>query len=89
MKLHPTRNKFAGRSELRGRMMKEIFTSERGQQVLRECQETLDRPANADDYSRQLVVQRFATELDIYEYELEDLLKRLGGADPQKEKKTA
>jgi hypothetical protein len=89
MKLHPTRNKFAGRSELRGRMMKEIFTSERGQRVLSECQETLDRPANADDYSRQLVMQRFATELDIYEYELEDLLKRLAGADPEKEKNPA
>jgi hypothetical protein len=85
MKLHPTRNRFAGRSELRGRMMTEIFTSERGQRVLRECQETLDRPANADDYSQQLVLERFATELDIYEYELEDLLKRLAGAGPKKE----
>jgi len=65
--------------------MTEIFTSERGQRVLRHCQETLDRPANADDYSRQSVLQRFATELDIYEYELEDLLKRLAGAGPPKE----
>jgi len=89
MKLHPTRFHLAGRGELRGRMMKEIFTSERGQRVLSECQETLDRPANADDYSRQLVMQRFATELDIYEYELEDLLKRLAGADPEKEKNPA
>ena len=85
MKLHPTRFHLAGRSELRGRMMTEIFTSERGQRVLRECQETLDRPANADEYSRRLVMQRFGTELDIFEHELEDLLKRLADeADPKK-----
>lgn len=85
MKLHPTRFHLAGRGELRGRMMTEIFTSERGQRVLRECQETLDRPANADEYSRRLVLQRFATELDIYEHELEDLLKRLADEEPKKE----
>jgi hypothetical protein len=84
MKLHPTRNKLAGRSELRGRMMTEIFTSANGQRVLRECQETLDRPANTDEYSRRLVMQRFATELDIFEYELEDLLKRLADEEPKK-----
>jgi hypothetical protein len=89
MKLHPTRFHLAGRNQLRGRMMTEVFASERGQRVLRQCQETLDRPANADDYSRGLVLQRFATELDIYEHELEDLLKRLAGADPEKEKKLA
>ena len=84
MKLHPTRFHLAGRGELRGRMMTEIFTSANGQRVLRECQETLDRPVNADNYSHQLVLERFATELDIYDYELEDLLKRLAGAEPKK-----
>jgi len=48
----------------------------------------LDRPANADDYSRQLVLQRFATELDIYEHELEDLLMRLAGAVTVKREET-
>jgi hypothetical protein len=89
MKVHPTRNKLAGRSELRGRMMTDIFNSANGQRVLRECQETLDKPANADEHSRRLVMQRFATELDLFEYELVDLLKRLAGADPKKEKNLA
>jgi hypothetical protein len=81
MKPHPTRFHLAGRSELRGRMMTEIFTSANGQRVLRECQETLDKPANADEYSRRLVIQRYATELDIFEHELADLLKRLADED--------
>jgi hypothetical protein len=34
-------------------------------------------------------MQRFATELDIYECKLENLLKRLAGADPEKEKNPA
>ena len=62
-------------------MMTEIFTSANGQRVLRQCQETLDKPANVDEDSRRLVLQRFATELSIYEHELEDLLVRLAGAD--------
>lgn len=86
MKLHPTRFHLAGRSELRGRMMTEIFTSANGQRVLRECQETLDRAANSDEYSHRLVIQRYATELDIFEHELEDLLKRLADEEPKKEK---
>jgi hypothetical protein len=66
-------------------MMTEIFTSANGQRVLRECQEALDKPANADEYSRRLVIQRYATELDIFEYELADLLKRLADEEPKKE----
>ena len=65
-------------------MMTEIFTSANGQRVLRECQETLDKPANGDEYSRRLVMQRYATELDIFEYELGDLLKRLADVEPEK-----
>jgi hypothetical protein len=57
--------------------MTEILTSANGQRVLRECQETLDRPANSDEQSRKLVLRRFASELDIFTYELEDLLKRM------------
>jgi hypothetical protein len=88
MKLRPTRFHLAGRSELRGRMMTEVFTSANGQRVLRECQETLDRPANADEYSRQLVMQRFAIELDIFDYELADLLKRLADEEPKSKKES-
>lgn len=87
MKLRPTRFHLAGRSELRGRMMTEIFTSENGQRVLRECQETLDKPVNSDEYSRRLVIQRYATELDIFEHELGDLLTRLADEEPKKEKR--
>jgi hypothetical protein len=66
-------------------MMTEIFTSANGQRVLRECQEALDKPANADEHSRRLVIQRYAAELDIFEYELADLLKRLADEEPKKE----
>jgi hypothetical protein len=76
VKLHATRFKQAGKSELRGRMMTEILASENGRRALRECQETLDRPANIDETSRKLVLSRFANELDIFTWELEDLLKR-------------
>lgn len=68
-------------------MMTEIFTSENGQRVLRECQETLDKPVNSDEYSRRLVIQRYATELDIFEHELGDLLTRLADEEPKKEKR--
>jgi hypothetical protein len=77
MKANPYRFAQAGKSELRGRMMTEILASENGQRVLRECQETLGRPANSDEQSRKLVLTRFASELDIFTYELEDLLKRM------------
>lgn len=76
MKLHPTRFKQYTKGELRGRMMMEILASENGQRVLRECQEASDRPANYDRQSRKLVLTRFAMELDILTWELEDLLKR-------------
>jgi hypothetical protein len=84
MKLHPTRLKQYIRYELRGRKMAEILSSENGKRVLRQCQEMLVKPANADGYSRHLVLQRFATELDVFDYELEDLLKRLADEEPQK-----
>jgi hypothetical protein len=88
MKLHPTRNKQATKGELRGRMMTEILTSTNGQRVLRECQGDLDLPVNSDETSRKFVVRRFATELDIYDYELEDLLKRFVAEDiPEKPKR--
>jgi hypothetical protein len=76
MKLHPIRFKQAGKRELRGRMMTEILASDKGKRILRECQEALDRPANTDETSRKLVLARFADELDIFPFELEDLLKR-------------
>ena len=84
MKLHPMRLKQYTRYELRGRKLTEILSSENGNRVLRQCQEALDRPANADGYSRHLVLLRFATELDIFYYELEDLLKRLADEEPKK-----
>ena len=84
MKLHPIRLKQYTKYELRGRKVTEILSSENGKRVPRQCQETLARPANADGYSRHLVLQRFATELDIFDYELEDLLKRLADEEPQK-----
>ena len=84
MKLHPTRLKQYIRYELRGQKMAEILSSENGKRVLRQCQEMLVKPANADGYSRHLVLQRFATELDVFDYELEDLLKRLADEEPQK-----
>ena len=81
MKLHPTRNKHVGRDVLRGRMMTEIYASENGKRVLRECQETLDRPANCDEDSQNLVLDRFACELNIYPHELQDLLKRFAAEE--------
>lgn len=81
MKVHPTRFKQFTKDELRGRMMTEIFSSGNDQRVLRECQETLDHPANSDKQSRQMVLKRYATELDIFDYELEDLLMRLAAEE--------
>lgn len=76
MKANPTRNPQASRSEARGRMLRKIETSLAGKRVLRECQAALDRPVNSDPDSRKLVFARFAMELDIYTYELQDLLQR-------------
>ena len=56
--------------------MTEILASLNGQRVLRQCQEALDLPVNSDEISRKLVLARFANELDILPWELEDLLKR-------------
>lgn len=83
MKLHPTRLKQYTRYELRGRKIAEIWSSENGRRVLRQCQEALGRPANADGPSRHLVLQRFAAELDIFDHELEDLLKRVAQEEPK------
>jgi hypothetical protein len=58
-------------------MMTEILATRR--RTLQECHETLDRPANADEDSRKLILQRYASELDIFTHELEDLLARLVG----------
>jgi hypothetical protein len=56
-------------------MMTEIFSSKNGQRVLRECKAALDSPVNSDEDSRELVLKRFALELDMYPHELEDLLE--------------
>jgi hypothetical protein len=85
MKLHPTRFKQYTKGELRGRMMTEIIASPRGKRVLCECQEALDRPANGDEGSRKLVLTRYASELDIFTWELEDLLNRIAGDKPGKQ----
>jgi hypothetical protein len=68
--------------------MTEILTSTNGQRSLRACQADLDMPVNSDETSRKYVIRRYATELDIYEYELEDLLKRFVAGDiPAKPKR--
>jgi hypothetical protein len=74
MKTHPCRFAQAGKDILRGRMVTEIAKSPAGQRVLRECQASLDLPVNSDELSRKLVLQRFAAELDLFPYELEELL---------------
>jgi hypothetical protein len=56
-------------------MMSEIFSSRNGQRVLSECKAALALPVNSDEESRELVLKRFAMELDIYPHELEDLLE--------------
>jgi hypothetical protein len=55
--------------------MSEIFSSSNGQRVLHECRTALDLPVNSDTESRQLVLARYAVELDITSLELEDLLQ--------------
>jgi hypothetical protein len=57
-------------------MVAEIFASSNGQRVLRECKEALALPVNSDEQSRKLVLARFADELDILSWELEELLVR-------------
>jgi len=76
MKIHPTRNHLAGKGELRGRITAEIFKSESGRRVLQECSEALARPANGDEYSRRLVLARYADELSITWNEMEELVLR-------------
>jgi hypothetical protein len=76
MKTRPARNHLAGKRELRDRITAGIFKSESGRRVLKECLEALERPANSDEYSRRLVIARYASELSILEYELEELLVR-------------
>ena len=82
MKMHPTRNKFAGRSVLRSRMMAEVYASPTGKRVLRECQEALDRPVNSDEDSRMMVIERFADEVNLFPHEFADLLKRFVVGEP-------
>lgn len=76
MKMNPTRFKGAGRNILRSRMLAEVFASGKGQRVIRECLEALNRPANSDEYSRSLVLNRFADEVNLYPHELLELLGR-------------
>jgi len=45
-----------------------------GKDLLRECKATLDLPIDNDSFSRQLVMTRYAQELDITLLELEALL---------------
>jgi hypothetical protein len=51
-----------------------LAKSANGRRVLRECKATLDLPINNDSFSRQLVMTRYAHELDITLLELEALL---------------
>jgi hypothetical protein len=76
MKSHPFRFAQAGRHIFRERMMTEIAKSPAGQRVIRECQEALEMPVNSDELSRKLVLERFAMEVDLYSYEIEELLAR-------------
>ncbi len=66
----------AGKAELRRRITAEIFKSESGRRVLQECLEALARPANSDEYSRRLVLARYADELSITCDEMEELVLR-------------
>lgn len=76
MQVHPTRFHLAGRRELRGRITAEIFKSDSGRRVLAECVEALARPGNSDEYSRRLVLARYADELSITVDEMEELVLR-------------
>ena len=76
MKVHPFRAAQAGRQVLRDRILAETEKSPAGIRVVRECQIALELPANSDSVSRKLVLQRYATELDIFPHELEELLQR-------------
>lgn len=76
MNIHPCRFAQAGKASLRGRICAAVFKSPYGQRVLRECQETLNKSANVDEYSQRLVIRRYAMELDLLPDELKDLLKR-------------
>ena len=87
MRLHPFRAAQVGKHILRERMAAEIAKSPAGQRVLRECQEALDRPANADETSRKLVLSRYADELSLFVYELEELLARKSEPEKPKVKK--
>jgi len=83
MKLHPFRAARVGKGILRDRITAEVAKSPAGQRVLRECQATLDLPANCDEISRKLVLNRFADELGLYPHELEELLVRTSGKNPK------
>ena len=76
MKLRPFRFAQAGRHVLRERIVADAAKSPAGQRVVRECQAALDLPVNSDPLSRQLVLKRFATELELFPHELEELLLR-------------
>jgi hypothetical protein len=76
MKAHPFRGAQVGKHILRERITAKIAASPAGVRVIRECQAALDLPVNSDTTSRELVLQRYATELDLYPAELEELLRR-------------
>jgi hypothetical protein len=80
MKVHPFRGAQAGKDILRDRIVADAEKSPAGKRVVRECQIALDNPANSDATSRKFVLQRFATELDLFTYELEELLRRANPA---------
>jgi hypothetical protein len=61
--------------------MSEVFASNNGQRVIRECQETLNHPANCDEESRSLVLNRYADEVNLYPHELLELLERFDPKD--------
>jgi hypothetical protein len=88
MQIRPTRFHLAGKGELRDRITAEIFKSESGRRVLSECLEALERPANSDEVSRRLVMGRYADELSITWYELQELLVRYSRSQEHKPVKT-
>jgi hypothetical protein len=80
MKTHPFRGAQAGKGILRDRILANTEKSLKGKRVVCECQEALAKPVNSDLESRKIVLNRFATELEIFPEEMEELLRR---ADPQ------
>jgi hypothetical protein len=80
MKIRPFRQKQAGKHILRERILADVSKSPAGIRVIKECQAALAVPVNADETSRKLIFGRYAAELDIFPYEMEELVARI---DPE------